>query len=128
MFAPAWRDRTVADDPGAPFFNETEKLVVGSHEPAEEWAHTTRVGAYDAQRLRELKESRDGAIYISGSGQLVRGLIADGLLDELHLFVYPVALGRGERLFAEGDETIKLALKGHDAYSNGVVHLAYGPA
>ena len=101
MFAPAWRERTVEDDPGAPFFNDTEKLVVGSREPAEEWANTTRFGPYDADKLRELKESHDGDIYLSGSGRLVRGLIADGLLDELHLFVFPLALGSGERLFAD---------------------------
>ena len=41
MFAPAWRDRTVEDDPGAPYFNDTEKFVVGSKKPAEEWANTT---------------------------------------------------------------------------------------
>ena len=126
MFAPAWRDRTVQDDPGAPFFNETEKFVVGAQEPAEEWANSTRLGGYDAAKLRELKASREGTIYVSGSGRLVRGLIADGLLDELHLFVYPVALGTGKRLF--GEEHTKLALRASDVYDNGVVHLCYGPA
>jgi len=126
MFAPAWRDRTVEEDPGAPFFNDTEKFVVGANAPAEEWANTTRLGAYDAAALREFKDSREGTIYISGSGRLVRGLIADGLLDELHLFVYPVALGTGERLFA--DQRTKLALKDSDVYDNGVLHLCYGPA
>jgi dihydrofolate reductase len=126
MFAPAWRGRTVEDDPGAPFFNETEKFVVGAQEPAEQWANTTRLGAYDVTRLRDLKDSREGTIYVSGSGRLVRGLIADGLLDELHLFVYPVALGTGKRLFA--DQHTKLALKSSDVYDNGVVHLGYGPA
>ena len=125
MFAPAWRTRTADEDPGAPFFNETEKVVVGSQEPAEEWANTTRFGAYDAERLRELKESREGAIYISGSGRLVRGLLADGLLDELHLFVYPVALGTGARLFA--DQRTTLALADSEVYDNGVLHLTYRP-
>src|SRR4051794_34833534 len=126
MFAPAWRDRTVEDDPGAPFFNNTEKFVVGAQEPAEEWANTTRLGAYDAAALRDFKDSREGTIFVSGSGRLVRGLIADGLLDELHLFVYPVALGTGKRLFA--DQHTKLALKAGDVYDNGAVHLCYGPA
>jgi len=125
MFAPAWRDRKVEDDPGAPFFNDTEKFVVGSREPAEEWSNTTRFGPYDAEKLREFKESRDGAVYISGSGRLVRGLIADGLLDELHLFMYPVALGSGERLFA--DELAKFELRESDVYENGVVHLCLAP-
>ena len=125
MFAPAWRDRTVEDDPGAPFFNDTEKYVVGSHDLVEEWAHTTPLGAYDADRLREFKESRDGSIYLSGSGRLVRGLIADGLLDELHLFVYPIALGTGERLFA--DVRTVLDVQDTDVYDNGVVHLSLTP-
>jgi dihydrofolate reductase len=125
MFAPAWRERTVEDDPGAPFFNDTEKFVVGAHEPAEEWANTTRFGAYDAAALRDFKESRTGTIFVSGSGRLVRGLLADGLLDELHLFVYPIALGTGDRLFA--DQHTKLAVKASDVYDNGVVHLCLTP-
>jgi dihydrofolate reductase len=127
MFAPAWRDRTVEDDPGAPFFNTTEKLVVGTQEPAEEWDNTTLFGTYDAAAIRRLKEERQGTIYISGSGQLVRALLADGLVDELHLFVYPIALGEGERIWHEGDGPTKLALLAHDVYDNGVIHLSYGP-
>ena len=127
MFAPAWRDRTVDDDPGADFFNKTEKLVVGTTAPAEEWANTTPIGGYDAAAIRRLKDERDGIIYISGSGQLVRQLLKDGLVDDLHLFVYPVALGAGERFFKDGEEH-RLALKSTDVYPNGVVHLAYGPA
>ena len=99
MFAPAWRDRTVEDDPGSPFFNETEKFVVGANEPAEQWNNTTRLGAYDPDAIRRLKEERDGVIYISGSGQLVRALLAEGLVDDLHLFVYPIALGEGEKFW-----------------------------
>ena len=109
--------------PGRRFFNETEKLVVGANEPAEEWANTTRLGAYDADAIRRLKEERDGVIYFSGSGQLVRGLIRDGLVDEVHLFVYPISLGEGERFWAEGEQN-KLVLQAHDVYDNGVVHLA----
>jgi dihydrofolate reductase len=127
MFAPAWRDRTVEDDPGAPFFNTTEKLVVGTSEPAEEWDNTTLIGTYDAEAIRRLKEERRGTIFVSGSGQLVRALLVDGLVDELHLFVYPVALGEGERFWREGEGPTKLALLAHDVYDNGVVHLSYGP-
>lgn len=125
MFAPAWRDRTVDDDPGAPFFNDTEKFVVGAQAPAQEWANTTRLGAYDAATLREFKDSREGGVYISGSGRLVRGLLADQLLDELHLFVYPIALGRGDRLFA--DQLATFDVTHTDAYANGVLHLRLVP-
>ena len=128
MFAPAWSTRTVDEDPGAPFFNDTHKYVVGSREPNVAWEPSTRLGPYDPDAIRRLKDETDGLIYVSGSGTLVRGLLADGLVDDLHLFVYPVALGKGKRLWADGVDPAKLTLKEHDFYDNGVVHLGYGPA
>ena len=127
MFAPAWSTRTVEDDPGAPFFNDTHKYVVGANEPSEDWGPSTRLGAYDPDAIRRLKDEVDGDIFTSGSGQLVRGMLADGLIDHLHLFVYPVALGQGQKLFAEGVDT-RLKLQNTETYANGVVHLDYGPA
>lgn len=126
MFAPAWSTRTAEDDPGAPFFNDTHKYVVGANEPSVTWGPSTLLGAYDPEVIRNLKNESD-CIYVSGSGQLVRGLLADGLIDHLHLFVYPVALGEGMKLFAEGVDT-RLSLLDSETYPNGVVHLDYGPA
>ena len=128
MFAPAWSTRTAADDPGAPFFNDTHKYIVGSREPNVEWGPATRLGGYDPDTIRKLKAETDGIIYVSGSGTLVRALLSDGLVDDLHLFVYPLALGKGERLLADEADPTKLALKEHDVYDNGVIHLDYGPA
>jgi dihydrofolate reductase len=128
MFAPAWSARTAEDDPGAPFFNNTHKYVVGAQEPSVEWGPSTRLGPFDPDVIRRLKAETDGPIYVSGSGTLVRALLKERLVDDLHLFVYPVALGTGERLWGDGAEPTTLTLTGHDAYANGVVHLAYGPA
>lgn len=128
MFYPAWSGRTAQDDPGAPFFNESPKYVVSSTLETAEWNNSTILGAYDADAIRSLKDEMDGDIYVSGSGSLVRGMLADGLVDELHLFVYPVTLGAGERLFVEGDGKSKFELAASDTYANGVVHLAYAPA
>jgi dihydrofolate reductase len=129
MFAPAWSTRTAEDDPGAPFFNETVKYVVSSTlDSADAWQNSTVLGAYHPQAIRALKESTDGAIFISGSGTLVRGLLADGLVDELHLFMYPVVLGAGARLFPDGTTQTTLALAAHEAYDNGVLHQTYAPA
>lgn len=125
MFYPAWSKRTAEDDPGAPFFNESQKYVVSGTLQSADWSNSTILGPYDADKIQSLKDSTDGNVYVSGSTTLVRGMLADGLVDELHLFVYPVALGTGERLFAEGDAPIKLELAGTDAYDSGVVHLAY---
>ena len=128
MFAPAWSTRTVEDDPGAPFFNDTRKYVVSSTltDAESTWGNSTVLGGYSADRVRTLKAEVDGDLYVSGSATLVRALLADGLVDELHLYVYPVAVGSGIRLFPEGT-TQALALLGAQPLSNGVVHLTYGP-
>src|ERR1700712_920378 len=126
MFAPAWSTRTVEDDPGAPFFNETRKYVVASGRPAVEWNNSEVLGAYDPAAIHRLKDETEGDIYVSGSATLVRALIADGLLDELHLFVYPVAVGTGIRLFPEGHARTPLRLLGAQGLDNGVAHLTYG--
>jgi len=130
MFAPAWSTRTAEDDPGAPFFNDTRKYVVSSTLGDAEavWRNSTSVGGYDADRLRALKEEVDGGLYVSGSVTLVRAMLADRLVDELHLYVYPVAVGSGIRLFRDGDPRVPLTLAGADRISNGVVHLVYAPA
>lgn len=129
MFAPAWSTRTVEDDPGAPFFNDTTKYVVSSTLTDAEavWRNSQVFGGYDTARLRALKDDVAGDLYVSGSATLVRALLADGLVDELHLFVYPLAVGTGIRLFPEGTAQ-RLTLLGAQPLSNGVAHLTYGPA
>ena len=126
-FAPAWSPRTAEEDPGAPFMNETQKYVVSATLQVAEWQNSKVLGPYSAEAVRELKDRVDGSIYVSGSGTLVRAMLGDGLVDELHLFVFPLALGDGPRLFAEGQQ-VKFALAGSQAFSNGAVHLTYRPA
>jgi dihydrofolate reductase len=125
MFEPAWSTRTVEDDPGAPFFNDTTKHVVSGTLTDPTWRNSEVVGAYDADAIRRLKDEADGDLYVSGSIMLVRAMIADSLVDGLHLFMYPLTLGGGLRLFPDGDAPAKLALAGTEAYDNGVVYLNY---
>jgi dihydrofolate reductase len=127
MFEPAWSTRTVEDDPGAPFFNDTTKYVVSGTLTDATWSNSEIVGPYDADAVRGLKDRVDGDLYVSGSVTLVRAMLADGLVDELDLFVYPLTLGSGPRLFPDGAAPAKLSLAACEAYENGVVHLAYRP-
>jgi dihydrofolate reductase len=127
MFAQSWPTRTAEDDPGAPFFNDTTKYVVSSTLTDPTWQNTTVVGPYNADTIRKLKNEVDGDLYVSGSAKLVRGLLADGLVDELHLFVYPLTRGAGPRLFPEDAAPLKLSLIASDAYDTGALHLAYRP-
>ena len=128
MFAPAWSTRTAEDDPGAPFFNDSTKYVVGATAPSVEWANSVMLGAYDPAAIQKVKADVPDSIYVSGSAALVQGLLQDGLVDELHLFVYPVTLGRGLRLFTDSMPSHKLSLLESETYANGVVHLAYAQA
>ena len=127
MFEPAWSPRTAAEDPGAPFMNESPKYVVSSTLENTDWNNSTILGAYSADAIRELKEQVDGALYVSGSGTLVRALLSDGLVDELHLFVFPLTLGAGRRLFDDGAAPTKFELVQTEAYESGALHLAYRP-
>jgi dihydrofolate reductase len=127
MFEPAWSTRTVEDDPGAPFFNDTTKHVVSGTLTNATWRNSRIIGPYDPDTIRGLKDEVDGDLYVSGSGTLVRAMLADGLVDELHLFVYPLTRGPGPRLFPEEAAPRKLSLAACESYDNGVVYLAYRP-
>jgi dihydrofolate reductase len=126
MFEPSWSTRTVEEDPGAPFFNDTTKYVVSSTLTDTTWRNSAIIGAYDPEAIRRLKDEV-GDLYVSGSGTLVRAMLADGLVDELHLFVYPLTRGAGPRLFPDGAAPLDLSLATCQAYDNGVVYLNYRP-
>ncbi len=125
MFEPAWSQRTAEDDPGAPFFNDTTKYVVSSTLTTPSWRNSQILGPYDPDTVRRLKNDVDGDLYVSGSSTLVRALLADGLVDQLHLFVYQLTRGSGPRLFAEDATPRKLTLADCASYDNGAVYLAY---
>jgi RibD domain-containing protein len=76
---------------------------------------------------RWLKDEVDGDLYTSGSGTLVRAMLADGLVDEPHLFVYPLTRGSGPRLFPEEAAPDNLSLAACESYENGVVYLGGWP-
>lgn len=69
-----------------------------------------------------------GDLYTSGSGTLVRAMLADRLVDELHLLVYPLTRGEGPRLFPAESAPIGLSLADAEAFDHGVVYLRYRPS
>src|SRR5579863_182802 len=68
MFAPAWSGRTAADDPGAPFMNDSPKYVVSATLESADWNNSTILGPYSADAIRELKGQLAGDLHVSGSG------------------------------------------------------------
>ncbi len=71
-----------------------------------------------------LKETEGGEIHVHGSATLAQGLARAGLVDRYHLLVFPLLLGTGKKLFAEGDKTA-LTLTEHAAYGNGITLQVY---
>ena len=126
MFEPAWSTRTVEDDPGAPFFNKTKKYVVSG---TLHGADLEQLGDRRALRpgpIRRLKDEVDGNIFVSGSTTLVRALLADGLVDGLHVFLYPLTRGAGARLL-DGVPAITFTCEETQTYSHGMTYLHYRP-
>ena len=128
MFEPAWSRRTTEEDPGAPFFNDTSKYVVSSTLTTATWRNSEIIGGYDPKRIQQLKAESAQGLYVSGGGTLVRALIADGLVDELHLFVYPVTRSAGSRLFDESLQPATWNRAEAELYDNGVTYLKLTPA
>jgi dihydrofolate reductase len=127
MFEPAWSTRTAEDDPGAPFFNDTTKYVVSGTLTEATWRNSEIVGPYDSSTIRRLKDEVDGNLYVSGSVTLVRAMLADGLIDGLHLFVFPLTRGSGPRLFTDDAAPGKFSRTACEPYDNGAVYLGYRP-
>jgi dihydrofolate reductase len=98
-FAEAWPSRT--DEQGfAEKMNTMPKYVVSSTLENPTWQNTTVLR--DVGEVRRVKDEHEGEILVAGSGTLVRALLDEGLVDELRLMVFPVVLGNGKQLFAEG--------------------------
>jgi dihydrofolate reductase len=125
-WAAYWPGRT--EDPFAGFINDIEKVVL-THRPEDlpEWANTTVISEDAADRVRALKADGEGDIMMSGSATTVRWLLAEGLLDELHLVVDPIAVGSGARLF-DGAGEVRLELASSETLPHGVLHVVYTPA
>jgi dihydrofolate reductase len=109
------------------FINDIPKYVVSSSLSEAGWNNTTVLPGHEAaERLRGLKDETDGDLTMSGSATTARWLLAEGLLDELHLLVHPIAVGHGQRLF-EGTPTHPLRLVDSVALGSGVLNLTYAP-
>ncbi|MBE8522514.1 dihydrofolate reductase family protein [Amycolatopsis sp. H6(2020)] len=124
-FAAAWPDRTVEDDEGADFMNRVPKYVLSTTLSEVRWHNSVLLPGDPATAIRELKAEPGGDIMTSGSGTAVRWLLAEGLVDELNLLLYPVVVGTGARLFPAEGPNFPLTLKTTTAFENGVAQLTY---
>ena len=113
--------------PGDPFgdlMNAPRKYVVSRTLQKPIWRDTTIIRDNLVQAVRALKTEPGRNILTDGSSQLVRTLLAHDLVDELHLLLYPLTLGRGKRLWADDAHT-GFTLRSATPYPTGVVGLDY---
>src|SRR5919199_1301943 len=124
-FVDAWPSRT---GEFADRFNTMPKYVVSSTLRDPEWTNTTVLDGDPVQEARRVRDEADGDVVVHGSVQLAQALIANDLVDELRLMVFPVILGDGKRLFGDPGDKKTLRLVDSKIVGDGVAILTYAPA
>ncbi|GIH96719.1 dihydrofolate reductase family protein [Planobispora siamensis] len=109
----------------AAHLNDTPKYVATRTLTSFEWPNSSRLEGELAPAVRALKESGEGTVAVLGSGALTRQLVAEGLVDAYTLFVHPLLLGSGERLFHTLDKPIPLRFQDVTTTDTGVLIVNY---
>ena len=125
-FAASWPQRG-SEIPNADWMNNTRKYVASTTLKSPEWNNSTVIDGDVAEAVARLKQEDGKNIIVNGSGALVRSLMSNHLLDELRLFVHPVVVGTGIRLFDKESDSVELGLVDAHPYANGVISLTYKP-
>ncbi|HTK42330.1 MAG TPA: dihydrofolate reductase family protein [Gemmatimonadales bacterium] len=125
IFAAYWPRITDPADPVASALNRLPKYVASKTLQKTEWHNSSLIRGDLAEQVAELKRRYPREIQIHGSGDLAQTLIARDLVDEYHLWLYPVILGTGKRLFASGTIPAALTLAETTTTSTGVVVSIY---
>jgi dihydrofolate reductase len=128
IFAAFW-PTAPEDDPIAKKLNSVPKYVVSTTLNKVEWNNSTLIKGNLADEVAKLKrQPGSGTLSVTGSGKLAQTLMQHGLVDEYALWIHPVVLGSGKRLFAGGIVPFNLKLVDTKTTGSGVVILTYQPA
>ena len=129
-FAGAWPEREVEGGEDADFvkhLGDARKIVVSNQALEFAWRNSEQLTGALPEAVAALKEDvGDTHIAVAGSISIVRQLLSEGLLDELHLLVHPIAVRKGMRLFDDGESPIPLRLISCETFATGVLNLVYG--
>jgi dihydrofolate reductase len=120
-----WPLQTNDETGVAEYLNNVQKYVVSNTLKDPQWQRSTVLSGDVADNVRELKGSEGKDIVVTGSITLVHELIARGLVDEYRLFVFPVVIGRGARLFEDAISVGKLRLLDCQPFRSGIVLTRY---
>jgi len=126
IFAAYWPH--APEEAGAKPLNDATKYVASRSRPTLEWAGSVLIEGDAAEGVAALKEGEGPELQVHGSGNLVQTLLRHHLVDEFRLWVFPVVLGSGKRLFADGTLPTGLSLVDSTVSTTGVVIGTYEPA
>jgi dihydrofolate reductase len=122
IFAAYWPHST---EPGAEQLNAARKHVASRTLKSVDWNNSTLIKGDVATYVADLKKGSGPEIQVHGSGDLIQTLLRNDLLDELHLWTFPVVLGTGKRLFAGGATPAGLKAVDIKTSGTGVVMATY---
>jgi dihydrofolate reductase len=126
IFASYWPTASTDQDVAVPF-NATVKYVV-SHEPMDlTWENSRLITGDVVPQLQELKQQVGPDLWVHGSGGLIQTLLANDLIDRMLVWTFPVTIGAGKRLFAEGAQPRTWRLVDSKVASTGVIIATYEP-
>jgi dihydrofolate reductase len=126
IFAAYWPH--APEEAGAKPLNDATKYVVSRGRPALEWSPSILVEGDAAEGVAQLKETDGPELQVHGSGNLVQTLMRHSLVDEYRLWVFPLVIGSGKRLFADGTIPAGLRLVDNKVSTTGVVIGTFEPA
>ena len=126
IFAAYWPH--APEEAGAKPLNEATKYVASRGRPTLEWSRSVLIEGDAAEGIAALKKSDGPELQVHGSGNLIQTLLRRGLVDQYRLWVFPLVIGSGKRLFAEGTIPSGLKLTGSKVSTTGVVMGTYEPA
>jgi dihydrofolate reductase len=127
-FIPAWEAGPPGEDQAAiDRMNNTPKVVITDSLTESPWKNTTVAGGDLSETINELKSRDGGDMIVYGGSALVSGLIACGLVDELHLFVNPNAIGDGLPVFANLDDNQQFRVVDVQPFDCGITAMVYAP-
>ena len=116
------------DNPIGKAFDRATKYVVTRRSDPVDWKNSKRIGGDAVGEIRRLKSSVGPELHVWGSGNLMQTLIAADLVDEYRLWICPVVLGKGKRLFETGVPPRTLSLMSTVKTTTGVLINTYRPA
>ena len=116
------------EDAGGKPLNDATKYVASRGRPKLDWAPSVLLEGDAAEAIAALKQTDGPELQVHGSGNLIQTLLRHNLVDEFHLWVFPVVIGTGKRLFADGAIPATLKLVDTKISTTGVVIGTYEPA